>query len=279
MNKFLKNNKFNKINKINKFNKLDIILKERLYYLKRSLNIQKVVNYYGMVKRRNMYNPSFNNKKYLTIIACHNDSNFKYNNLINTINYLSFDCNDLVIVNSTNLENNSNLASWCCERNIKYLEIDNDATYDFGKWVYTLKNIDTSIYDFVVFTNDSFVIHSPIHHFYNLTSKMNVELYGYNDSTQNGYHYQSYLFSLSQNSIQKFIEIFDSKKNKIQSQNDVINEFELQMTHFFNSCDCFLKIGNEFHNKNLNIFFTNDFFKYYLFKNRLLPFTKVKKNN
>jgi cupin superfamily acireductone dioxygenase involved in methionine salvage len=269
MNKFLKNKKIKKP---------DINLKEYLYNFKRSLQIRKVVDYYGTIKRRNMYNPSFNNNKYLTIVACHNDSNFKYNNLINTINYLSFDCNDLVIVNSTNLENNSNLASLCSERNIRYIEIENATTYDFGKWVYTLKNIDTSIYDFVVFTNDSFVIHSPIHHFYNLTSKMNVDLYGYNDSTQNCYHYQSYLFSLKKNVINQFIEIFDSKKDQIQSQDDVIHQFELQLTNFFNTKDCFLKIGNEFYNKNINIFFANDFFKYYLFNNRLLPFTKIKKN-
>jgi cupin superfamily acireductone dioxygenase involved in methionine salvage len=260
------------------FEKLRNFFKTRLYNFKRSLQIRKVLNYYGTIKRRNMYNPSLNNNKYLTIIACHTNSNFKYNNLINTINNLSFDCNDLVIVNSTNLENNTNIENVCSEKNITYIEIDNDATYDFGKWVYALKNIDTTTYDFIVFTNDSFIIHYPIYHFYNLTSRRNVELFGYNDSTQNCYHFQSYLFSLNKNVIQKFIDIFDSKKNKIQSQYDVINEFELQMTNFFNTKDCFLKIGNEFYNKNQNIFFTNDYFQYFLFNNRLLPFTKVKRN-
>jgi len=265
--------------KNSKFEKLKQFFKARLYNFKRSIQIRKVVNYYGMIKRRNMYNPSLNNNKYLTIIACHTNSNFKYNNLVNTINKLSFACNDLVIVNSTNLENNNNLTSLCAEKGITYIEIDNDSTYDFGKWVYALKNIDTSTYDFVVFTNDSFVIHKPIYHFYNLTSKMSVDLYGYNDSTQSGYHYQSYLFSLKKNVIQQFIEIFDSKKNQIQNQYDVINQFELQMTNFFNTHDCFLKIGNEFYHKNQNIFFTNDYFQYYLFNSRLLPFTKVKRVN
>ena len=252
------------------FEKLRNFLKTRLYNFKRSLQIRKLINYYGTIKRINMYNPSLNNNKYLTIIACHTNSDFKYNNLINTIKHLSFDCNDLVIINSTNLKNSSNLVNLCSEKNIKYIEINNDFTYDFGKWIYVLKNMDISIYDFVFFINDSFVIHYPIYHFYNLTSRRNVELFGYNDSTQNGYHYQSYLFSLNKNVIQQFI-------NKIQSQNDVINHFELQMTKFFNTKDCFLKIGNEFYHKNKNIFFTNDYFQYYLFNNRLLPFTKVKR--
>jgi hypothetical protein len=251
-------------------------IKARLYNYKRSLQIRNVITYYGTIKRKNMYNPSLNNHKYLTIIACHVNSTMKYNNLINTIQFLSFDCNDLVIINSANLENNIN--HYCSENNIHYFETENDSTYDFGKWVYILKNMDLSKYDFIICTNDSFVIHKPIYHFYNLTSKMNVELYGYNDSTQNGYHYQSYLFSLNKNAVQTFIDIFDAKKDEIQSQEDVIQSYELNMTRFFNSCDCFLKIGNEFHHKNLNIFFTNDFFYYYLFHHRILPFTKIKRS-
>jgi hypothetical protein len=106
---------------------------------------------------------------------------------------------------------------------------------------------------------------------------MNVELYGYNSSTQQCFHYQSYLFSLRSDVIQKFIDIFNSKKENIKNQEDVINIFELNLTKYFNNNDCFLKIGNEFYNKCKNIFFNNDIFynklKYY----KLLPFTKIKR--
>ena len=252
-----------------------IDVKKQIY--KRDIGIKNIIDYYVNIKYRNVYNPSLNNHKYLTIIACHCNSDLKYNNLLNTIHFLSFDCNDIVIINSKGLPYNNNIAIFCSDKNIQYIEIENDETYDFGKWIYTLKNIDYSSYDYIIFTNDSFIIHKPVHFFYNLTSKINVELYAFNDSTQNCYHYQSYLFSLRKNIIQKFINIFESKKVNIKSQQDVINEIELKMTSFFDSYDCFLKIGNEFYHKNLNIFFTSDYFYNILFQNRLLPFTKIKR--
>jgi hypothetical protein len=240
-------------------------------------NIKKpnLINNYRIIKKTNMYRPILNNKKFLTIIATHVNSDIKYSTLLNNIKLLSFDSNEIVVINSSNL--NYNIKDFCNSKNITYFEIDNDSTYDYGKWVYALETINYTNYDYIVLTNDSYIIHSPIHHFYNLTAKNNVELYGYNDSTQNGYHYQSYLFSLRSDVIQKFIDIFKSKKNIINSQQDVINEFELKITSFFNSYNCFLKIGNLFENKTRNIFFNNDKLYYKLFINNLLPFTKIKR--
>jgi hypothetical protein len=161
--------------------------------------------------------------------------------------------------------------------NIKYFEIENDNTYDLGKWIYGIKNSDLSVYDFVIFTNDSYIIHNPIHHFYNLTAKMNVELYGYNDSTQINYHYQSYLFSLRKDCIDKFVNLFNSKKDMLNGQESVINEFELKLTQYFENHDCFLKIGNEPYHKTKNIFFNSDIFYSKLMESKLLPFTKIKR--
>jgi hypothetical protein len=116
----------------------------------------------------------------------------------------------------------------------------------------------------------------PITHFINLTIKKNVELYGYNDSTQINYHYQSYLFSIRSDSINKFIEMYNSKKNIIHSQLDVINNYEVKMTEYFDTHDCFLKIAYDF-NKDKNIFFTNDSIYNILKKYDLFPFTKIKR--
>ena len=261
---------------MNKMNRMNRMNRNLLNFIRLN-KIKKLVKFYDIVKKRNMYNPNLHNKKFLTIVATHVNNKFKYNNLLNTVNYISFDCNDIVIVNSTNLVLNTNVQDFCSTRNIKYFEVENDSTYDFGKWIYVLQNVDLSKYDFIVFTNDSFIIYKPIHHFYNLTVKRNVELYGYNDSTQNGYHYQSYLFSLRKDVIQKFINIFYSKKNNIKGQSDVINQYELKLTQIFNTNDCFLKIGNEFYHKNQNIFFTSDELYYSLFINKLLPFVKIKR--
>jgi hypothetical protein len=180
------------------------------------------------------------------------------------------------VANSKFLFFNEDLKKYYEDNNILYYEIENDSTYDFGKWVYLLYQIDYSNYDFVIFMNDSIIIEKPITHFINLTIKKNVELYGYNDSTQINYHYQSYLFSIRIDAIQKFIDMFHSKKDLIHNQVDVINNYETKMIEYFTSKDCFLKIANDFNN-NQNIFFANDYLYNILKTNYLLPFTKVKR--
>jgi hypothetical protein len=201
--------------------------------------------------------------------------------LINeNIKLLTFDCNDIIIINSSNLQisDDFDIQNICSQKNIVYTEIENDPTYDFGKWIYALKRYNLISYDYIIFTNDSFKIHKTIDHFYNLIAKNNMELYGYNDSTELKYHYQSYLFSLRVDMIQKFIEIFESKKDKIKNQEDIIFEFEINLTDFFNNHDCFLKIGNTY-NKQKNIYFKNDEVYIQLFHNNLLPFTKLKRDS
>jgi hypothetical protein len=140
-----------------------------------------------------------------------------------------------------------------------------------------IKNINYTLYDFVIFTNDSYIIHYPITQFINLTVKNNYELYGYNDSTQQNYHYQSYLFSIRNNAINKFIGYYRSIKDKLNSQEDVINMLELKMLKCFNSKGCFLNIGLFKIHQGKNIFFTNDILYNKLKKTRLLPFTKIKR--
>ena len=152
-------------------------------------------------------------------------------------------------------------------------------TYDYGKWIYGLNTTNYIKYDFIVFTNDSFIIQSNINHFFNLTYKYNLKLYGYNDSISRKYHYQSYLFSLRKDAIQTFINNYEKKKSNILNQTDVILNYEIQMVDWYkDSHNCFLKIGNlPSKNKYGNIFFTNDKLYGYLQKTKLLPFIKVKR--
>ncbi len=250
---------------------------EVLNNLKREKGIQRVVNYYRIIKKRNMYHPSINNHKYLTIIAAHVHTPMKLATLINNVNIIDYDCNDIIIINSASLPYNDQVIALCEKRNIKYVEVENSPSIDFGKWLHILKNNDWTTYDFVFFTNDSYTIHKPIHHFYNLTSKMNVELYGYNDSTQVRHHYQSYLFSVKKEAINKFINAVEPNIANMRVPYDVVMNYEINMTDWFQTKDCFLKIGNEFYNKGYNIFFTNDLFYGRLFSGRLLPFSKIKR--
>ena len=238
------------------------------------LNFLKVKS---IEKFANTYNVSNNNVKYLVMMACHCNTDYKLLTIKQNIKYLMNDATELLLINSSNLIYNNQLKEYCTSYpSINYIEELNNNTYDFGKWIFGLKNINYSKYNFVIFTNDSFIIHAPIDHYFNLIYKNNVELYGYNSSSQRRYHYQSYLFSIKRESISKFINNFNIKRDNIINQQDVITHYELTMTDWFTSKNCFLNIANIPSNINGNIFFTNNSLYDKLKRTNLLPLTKLK---
>ena len=228
-------------------------------------------------KITNSYNPDINNKKFLFLIAAHTDNKFKLQNVKTLINYLSYDCIEIKVINTELLAYSNDLKEFCMVNNIYYEEVKNYLTYDYGKWIKLLSQVNHNSYDYVFFSNDSFTIEDSINHFINLTVKKNIELYGYNDSTEKKYHYQSYLFSIKSDAIHKFINMYNMFKDIIINQQDVINNYELNLINNFSSHDCFLKIGNIPCNTGLNIFFYDDYLYQILKNTGVLPFIKVKR--
>jgi hypothetical protein len=232
--------------------------------------------------KKNGYNPSNNTDiRFLTIMACHTNTKLKLESAINNLTYLTFKNNDIVVINSENVEYATQLkdATNSTDNNIEYLTIPNDTCCDFGKWVYSLNNINNiqDKYDYVVFINDSIIIKSSINHFFNIMVKNSVELYGYTDSTEIRYHYQSYLFGISSKSCYKLIDMLNNNRSKINTFNDLIVNMELPLIDTFTSHDCFIKLGRNPENIGKNIYFGNDALYTKLFYNQLLPFVKIKK--
>ena len=75
--------------------------------------------------------------------------------------------------------------------------------------------------------------------------------------------------------IHKFRKMYEDKKDIIQSQYDLIHEFELNMTHHFQTHACFLHLANLPGNVS-RVVFTNPPIYRTLRENNLLPFTKLK---
>ena len=262
---FLKLNK--KINK--KINK-------NKYALEKKHN--KYINFKKFQTVKNSYNPDNNNISICLILASHCDSELKLKTITNNLTYFNYNSIDVILINSVGLKYNTEVQDVCkLYKNVSYYEIENSKSYDFGKWIHVLHNLNYNSYKFVIFTNDSFIIHEPINHFFNLIYKCNVDLYAYNDSTQCRYHYQSYLFALKQEAIGLFIHNFHKKESIIKNQEDVITEYELNMTEWFNTKQCFLSIGTVPSQKERNIFFNNDILYNKLKSIKLLPFTKIKR--
>jgi len=243
-----------------------------------------IKNYYRIISNNSAPN-NINNRKILTIVACHTNKLIKYNTIVNNIHYLLFPNNDIVIVNSSNEKYSDKLKQYIASitnKNIKYFEIPNDKYIDVGKYIHILniiKSDDSSSkdYEFVVLINDSVIIQKSIFHFYNMILKMNRELYAYNDSSEIKYHYQSYLYAIKYNVIHKFIDYFNSRKCEIHGYKDVVEKIELELNNVYvNNSDCFLKIANIPCNLNKNIYFHNDILYNLLFNNGILPFIKIR---
>ena len=200
-------------------------------------------------------------KRHLTIIACHLNNHQRIQNIKQNIQSLSFLNNDIIIINSSNLLYNENVKNEIeLLHNIKkYIEIPNDKWNDFGKWKYALNNIDYSNYDFITFTNDSFLILKPLLFYYNLAVSKNKEIYGYTSSSEVKYHLQSYLFTIKQDSIYKFKEYLTKKTTQASAKINAIH-LELYLLDHFQSYDCFLDIGTFYTNKSKNIFFNNNLY-------------------
>lgn len=210
------------------------------------------------IYERNNYKPSVHSdKKFLTIFACHSNSELKFKTICNNFRYLNFLNNDIIIIDSINEKFSEKTKETLSAHTVKYYTVENKPTVDIGKWFYVLNDFDCSTYDYVVFTNDSIYITNPIMHYYNTMIKRNYELYGYNDSTQNNYHFQSFLFSIKTSALYKFINYYEKNKHRINSQEDCINLIELKLTEIYkNSCDCFLKIGKLNCNRGKTFFLT-----------------------
>jgi len=229
-----------------------------------------------------------NKKKYLTIIACNTDSEIKLKSSINNLKYFMFPSNDIIVIDSENVKYGETLKTQIIDKIMAYYTIPNNKFIDFGKWSYILQNYNYSNYDYVIFTNDSYIIKAPIYHFYNLVTTKNVDLYGYNNSSQDKFHYQSYLFAIRSSKCNIIPLLLDTYKHLIFDMPSLIKYTELQLAEKFTNKDCFLKIITEPHtlginlsiiNRNIcmNIFFNNDKLYSKLYNSKLLPFIKIKR--
>lgn len=188
------NNIHNKLYRKNGKTYLKASLNDKRKILSQLAQLKKFIIYKYREKLYNSYNPAYNNKKLLLLMSTHTDNELRLKTVLNSINYFDTNVMDIAVANSTELKYNDKLKEYYKSKNIAYYEIDNNGSYDFGKWIYLLSQIDYSSYNYVFFINDSFIIEKPVTHFINLAIKSNAELYGYNDSTQDNYHYQSYFF-------------------------------------------------------------------------------------
>jgi hypothetical protein len=213
-------------------------------------------------------------KKNLVIIACHTNTNMKYTVLKNNIKYFEKDNIDIVLVNSIECEKNYDYV--ISNKIIDKLFVNNNMLIDFGKWIYVLENkYYIKNYDNIIFTNDSYIVTDKLDEYLNNMRKYNCDLYGYNDSNEIKYHYQSYLFTVKTKKIGNLINLFYDNLHKINSIYSVIIFLEINLINYFDNKDCYLKMTHLTQGKN--IFFVCDNIYKKLLNDGSLPFIKIKR--
>ena len=202
-----------------------------------------------------------NGTKFLTLIACHVTDITKIKVVVNNIKKLEFTGNKIVIISSKDTKHNHEMEEIVSKMypEVEIFSIPNSMSLDIGKCMYYLKNKYTPDYDYVVFTNDSIYFNSPVYHFYKFMAKSKVELYGHNDSRQEGkYHYQSFLYGVQKGAIGKLIDHFNKVESKLTSYNEVVENIEKKLVDLFDRKSCFLEIANLHGNEDKNVYYNND---------------------
>ena len=223
------------------------------------------------------------NKKILGIFANHTSNILKYNISLNNIILLKEHLTNIIIIDSKNEIYANKLKNDLVNENkiINYLFLENDNYFDFGKWINALKITnykEYSQYDYIVFINDSIIITHEINNYFIQLNNLehDVNLYGYNDSTQIKYHYQTYLFAVNYNIIEKFISFFEDRKHLIIDLDSLVHTIEINICELDENRDCFIKIGNEY-NMTKNIFWENEILYKYLLSRNIFAIIKLKK--
>lgn len=220
------------------------------------------------------YNVELNDGTFLIIIASHLDNAMRFKALVNNHSLFYSKNTHFLIVYSKDQKYNVNLLSLSLE-NTTLLEMDNNEYYDFGKWEYGLQTIDYSSYHQIIFTNDSFLISSPIPYFFNMSFKMNADFLAYSSSNEYMYHYQTFLFSIKTSAIPRFMEFISSFKTK-SHRKQLLTSMEISLYYYFENKQCVVDLGHLDINHKKNIFFHNKALYKILFKANVLPFVKLK---
>ena len=223
--------------------------------------------------------PSLGN--FLTLIACHTDRELKLNTIKNNLPYFNFSGNKVVIINSSDCQYNKTLKDYIqiTYPDINYVDYPNSSQLDMGKWMSYLKDhLRGQMYNYIVFTNDSFLIQGSINHFYNGATQSMKDLYAFTSSSQIHYHYQSYMFAVQMSSIRKLINYYNRVKHKLTDYMSVVGNIELQLYKLFRpACGAVLNLGTFPGNTGRNVFFNNDSLYSHLREIGVLPMIKLKR--
>lgn len=165
--------------------------------------------------------------------------------------------------NTNIFENNSKIQKYFLDN--LFLKKDSE-DYNFKDIIHILGNINYVNYNYITFINDDYIYCDNLTEYFKYVNNHNLDLYSYTDSTENKYHYQLYIFTISVEYIDNFINLVNSKKDYKKILFRLPTIFENKMP--------FLKTAFLNDNINNNIFYNSNTYKYF-FEEKILPIINI----
>ena len=210
--------------------------------------------------------------KLLIIIACHTSSEGRYHILQENLKY--FENYDVVIINTIDYEDKYDYKFSSNIKEIYYIE--NNVLFDFGKWRYVLENFNYKEYKKILFINDSILLTHNIDNYIKNAYFNDYDLYGFNDSIQMGYHYQSFIFTIKSDKIYIFLDMIKDREHLINNYWDLIKNFEINgICNIYNNKACYLNISKVTNGRYL-LFDADEIYEK-LLNNNIYPLIKAKR--
>ena len=156
--------------------------------------------------------------------------------------------------------------------NIYFDYKQNDKFIAHGKWLHILNKINYSNYENIILTNDSFIITRSLLDLKHIVEPT-TELIAVVDSYQTKHHYPDFFRIYNNIGINKLIKYYEMNRNNITNFLSIINVYEIESSHIFESVKILYKNNETVSN---NIHFDNTYLEDYLY-NKNYPFVKIKK--
>jgi hypothetical protein len=214
--------------------------------------------------------------KIIVLLSNHTNNKLKYNICLNNIELLNKYFDTIEIIDSSDEYYATQLNNDLEGIDIHFHMTKHDNYLYFGKWMYGLSKINWKDYDAVLFINDSILLLDEVQdYFLYIVNNLENNIYAYNDCYQMKYHYQTHLFVIKKNCIDRFIDFFEKRKGIIYDLKTFIETIELELINIDENKDVFLKIGSKYNlYKNAN---DNDELFHYLLYRNLIGLIKLNK--
>jgi hypothetical protein len=213
-----------------------------------------------------------NPKKTLCVMACHADSPLKFNTIMNNINFIKPIVNDIILVNSSNLNTNG-FFSKLKMTGLDFSTCENDDRLCYSKYIHVYDKFNFGEYRNIILCNDSFIIVKSLKKFQKAFLKDN-EMTSLTSSNEIKYHYTDYLRCYNSTAIHTIIDYYKKLNETVYKPDysELVKKYELDSTSLFSKKTTIYNAEKNYYG---NINFDKNKISIYL-NNKDFPIIKIK---